>query len=118
MKKGIAITVQMEITSADQASLLARLNEEGIRLYDVIYVDEITARVRVRGRDYKEMKRLLIDWQEHYRVLDESTVQWTVRDLRHRWVMAAGCLFLLVLALFLPSRIYFVQVEGNDSVPA
>jgi sporulation protein YqfD len=54
---------------------------------------------------------------DQIRSIKQASLLWQIRELRHRPVLIAGLSLLLILSLWLPGKILFVQVEGNVSVP-
>ena len=48
--------VEAELTSAEPGAALEAANARGIPLYDVIQVGDLTARFRVRRRDYQRSR--------------------------------------------------------------
>ena len=50
--------VEAELTSAEPGAALEAANARGIPLYDVIQVGDLTARFRVRRRDYRTLEAL------------------------------------------------------------
>ena len=111
-------TAEAEITSADPGAMTRRINEMGIRLYDVQWAGDLTLRFKVARRDYKQVNKLAAKNGDSLRIIRQIGVFWTVKRLRRRPVLLAGLALMLFLGVYLPGRICFVQVEGNLSVPA
>lgn len=109
--------VQMKVISADCTALLHFLNLKGIQITDVRFVDDLTICFCVRRRDHKYVRQLLKEREEQTRVLSVFGAYWNVKKLFRRPILVFGVLFLLFLIIYLPTRILFVGVVGNDDVP-
>lgn len=109
--------VRIKVISADCTALLSFLNLKGIQIIDIQYVDDLSVRFCIRRRDYKHVKQILKQREEQLRVLSVFGAYWNIKKLYRRPVLVFGVLFLLFLVLYLPTRILFVGVVGNDKVP-
>ena len=110
--------IRVELTSADLPVALARIGDEGIALYDVTPVDGLTLRVRIARRDYIKLKGLSDRMGDGLKITGRYGLYWTGIRLSRRPILLSGFLLLLILTAFLPTRILFVEVEGNKEVPA
>jgi similar to stage IV sporulation protein len=68
--------------------------------------------------DYKRLRRLAKKRGERAEIIRREGVYWALRRFIHRTVLLFGMVLLCFLTLYLPSQIYFVEVEGNAKVPA
>lgn len=107
----------LRITSADIAGILRKLNQAGIALHDVVYLDELTVQLGVRSKDYKDAYSLLQDTESKITVLNKDAAHWRGWRLLHRPMLLTAIVVLLCFVFCLPGRIYFVEVEGNYNVP-
>ncbi|MBQ7801806.1 MAG: sporulation protein YqfD [Oscillospiraceae bacterium] len=110
--------VHLELTSADISGALAAINGSGIRLFRADSHGDLTIRFWVRRQDYRALRRLAEKRGESLKLLGRSGLYWSVKGLLGRPVLVLGMLLLLGMVLFVPSRVYFVRVEGNETVPA
>ncbi len=110
--------VVMEAVSADPAGLLRSLNGAGIPLYGVWAGDEMTLRFQISRRDRSRVAALCEKRGDSLRMAGRLGIYWTLRGLLRRPVLLLGFGALLGLMLFLPTRILFLQVEGNRTLPA
>lgn len=81
-------------------------------------VGDLTLRFRLLRADYRRLLRLTQHRGEKLRLLRRKGIYWAARRLLKRPVLLLGMLFLLALVLVLPTRILFIEVEGNGSIPA
>ena len=109
--------VEVKLTSADPACSLREINMANIPIFDVIWLDDLTVRFRLRRIDYRRMKRLTIRKGDRLQLNRRHGSYWVLKDLFRRPILLTGALLILILSLWIPSRIFFVQVEGNRAVP-
>lgn len=116
--RSLAGTVRLELTSANVAGTLQSINEMGISISDVQTSGDLTASFTVSRRSLRSIEKLASRKGERLTVLGRSGFFWALWGLRRRPVLLCGMALLLMLALLAPSRVLFVEVEGNDQIPA
>ncbi len=109
--------VHIEFTSADMASLLTQISQRNISLENLAFIDEMTVRACVSRRDFLPLKSLIKSRGDGIKMKRRSGIYWHLRGLRSRPVLLGTIAGILFLSLFLPSRILFVRVEGNHTIP-
>ena len=109
--------VEAELTSAEPGAALEAANARGIPLYDVTQISDLTFRFRVRRRDYRTLETLSEKRGEALRLRRRLGVYWVARRLLGRPMLLIGLTVFLAAALYLPTRIFFVRVEGNAATP-
>ena len=107
-----------ELTSADMERAMDAILAAGIRLTDVTSVDMLTVRFSVSIGSYAKLQRIISRRSETLKVLDQLGISWRLLNIFHRPVLLAGIIMILISALIIPTRIFFVQVEGNINVPS
>ena len=115
--KSLAGMVQVELTSADIGSALAAINGSGIRIFRVNTQGDLTVCFWIYRRDYRNLLRLSQRRGESLELLSRGGFYWSMKRLLRRPVLVLGMVMLLCMVLFVPTRIYFVQVEGNETLP-
>ena len=108
--------VQLELVSADINSCMDLLTKHDIVLYGVRIVDELTVRFQANRNDLSIITAMLNRRGAQVRVMGKYGIYWSFLSVLRRPVLLIGLPLLLLLALFLPSRILFVEVEGNQTV--
>ena len=108
--------VRAEITSAVPVQLLTYINENNISLSHIKQVDDLTVSCTVARSDLKRLKEIVHRRGGTVRLKEREGVFWALAQLRKRPVLVIGCFTLLLLSLYLPTRIFFVRVEGNRNV--
>lgn len=111
-------TYRVKLTCASPAQMLEKINIRGIPLYNVEFKDELTVHVTVRRRDYPVLRGLVTAGGNLCEILKRSGLFWTLKNALKRPVLLFGILFYSIALCFLPTRILFVQVEGNQNVPS
>ncbi len=110
-------TYEIEITSASVSDALTAINAAHIHLLDVNFVDDLTFRGKVRVYAYRRLRLLLNNRGESIKVLKRDGLFWTFLSLKSRPVLLVGMAIFLIMALYLPSKVLFVRIEGNTTVP-
>lgn len=110
-------SLRIQIISADPAAMLTQANEWGIPLFDVVYVDPLTVQVSLYRKNYHAFKNLLERRGESLEIKSQTGFFRIAGSLRKRPILAFTITLLLILSLYLPSRIYFIKIEGNESIP-
>ena len=101
--------VYLSLTSADLASLLQKLTEDGRELFDLEYRDALTVAFWVRASDLSAILTLCEKGGNRVQVLHRTVKP----PLRKRWVLILAFTLLLLLSMWLPTRVLFFRVEGN-----
>ncbi len=109
--------VRVTLTSADTAACLTDMDLAGIPAREVTALDELNLSILLRRQDLKKLWRLCKRKGDTLTVTGRAGIYWRFKGLLGRPVLVIGLALLLFVALYLPSRVLFVQVEGNASVP-
>ena len=115
--KFAAGVVRVRITSAAATDMLTAANRQQIVLYDVRHTDDLTVEATIYRKDLAPLQALAEKRGEKLKVLRRRGLYWTVEDFLHRPVLLGLLAVLLAVALFLPTRVLFIRVEGNLAVP-
>lgn len=115
--KSLTGMVEVELTSAEPGAAFHAGNEQNIPMFDVRQYGDLTARFRIYRRDYRRLASLCQRRGENLRIIRRRGIYWTGKRLLQRPVLLLGLMFLLFLVLFLPTRVFFIRVEGNSTVP-
>lgn len=110
--------VHVEITSADVSGFLSLISGENILVEQMTAVDEMRVHGTVLHKDLKRISALAQKRGAQVEVLKKEGLYWSVKHFMRRPVLMTGLSMLLLFSLYLPTRILFVQVEGNAEVPS
>ncbi len=116
--RSLAGMLEAELTSADPGAALGVINSLGIALFDVVQRSDLCVRFRVYRSDYPKLKALAARRGERLLPVRRLGAYWDLKRLLHRPVLLFGAAVLFILATWLPSRVLFIQVEGNALIPA
>lgn len=116
--KSIAGQAEVELTSAEPGAALGAINARGIEIYSVEQVSDLTCRFYIHRSDYRALRTLSEKRGETLKLLRRNGLYWSAKSLLNRPLLLFGMALFLAFVLYLPTRILFVRVEGNESVPA
>mgnify|MGYP003294124171 CR=1 FL=1 len=106
--------VRLRLTTADCSRRLREISRE-IRLEDIRLENALTAAFTVSRGDWDKIK---VRDGDDLELVGAGGLPVHLQVLR-RWRIFAGAVVLLgLLTVYLPTRIWFVQVEGNGEIPA
>ena len=109
--------VEVRLTSADPADALRAINRAGIEVFHTSQEGDLTLLFVLRRMDHRRLRALARKRGERLELCRREGVYWTARRLIHRPVLLLGMGLILFLTLYLPSRVCFVEVEGNTDIP-
>lgn len=110
--------VHIKITGADVSATVNRLCESDIILHDVWYENLLCVRASVSYRDYVRLNKLVSKSNDSVIVHKTGGIFLLLNKMINRPVLAVLTVSMLLLSLWVPSRIFFIKVEGNRNVLA
>jgi sporulation protein YqfD len=110
------ITV-IEFTCADPIAILQLLSAKEFHIHHIVRIDEFTVKLQISSRQLDHIEKILSTRAENYRVIHKPLIYQVSALLFRRSILLSGMVFLLVLSLYLPTRVLFIQVEGNNVIP-
>lgn len=110
--------VTVELTGADPGQSIQAINERNIRLYRVKWAGDLTVTFRCSGHCKKDITAICQKRGDTIKFSEDSGLLYLGKNLLHRPVLAGGILMIFALTMFLPTRVLFFRVEGNETVPA
>jgi len=116
--KSMGGMVKVDLTSAEPEEAIRAINAEEIEIFHIQRSGDLTRSFFVRRCDYQKTEAIAEKRGDSLRIVKRSGIYWTARGMLRRPVLLMGMVFLLVMVFYLPSRVFFVRVEGNSSVPA
>ena len=108
----------MKLHCADPSYALSLLEQTGIPLRKVQFVDELTIHFIVNRWDNRKLCQVAEKRGFEVEISARRGLYWLLPDLIRRPVLLLGLTFLFLLGMYLPTRVLFIQVEGNTSVPS
>ena len=111
-------TVYVEVVSADITAFLSAANGAGLELRNVEMPDALTVRFELPKTRMKTLLKLTARRGEKMTILVRRGLWWKLAAMQKRPVLVAGITFMILLTMFLPSRVMLVEVEGNAAIPS
>lgn len=110
--------VSIKAVCAEPERLIADLTQHGFILHNVRFTDSLTVTFSVSRQDYQFIKIMISAKGGRITVLGRDGIHWIAATLKRRPVLLAGIFMLILLSLYIPSRIFIVEVSGNSDIPA
>ena len=110
--------ISAELTTADFAGFSRWAVQNGIPLLNVKTSGSLSYGFSIYPRDLKRLSRSCRKRGEILRIKKNAGFIRALRSLINRPALIIGILLLLVLFLYLPSRILFIRVTGNHGIPS
>ena len=114
----LSCLVRIRIVGADVSDSLSTVSCAGFTVFNGEITDELTANITVQRTVYKKIQQILILKGNQVEIIDRMGLYWRIIQFLKRPVLLIGMIFLLFLNAYLPTRIFFVQVEGNANIPS
>lgn len=108
--------LELELTCAEPEQTWMAMAEQGVELFDTKPISYLTCRVRIRRKDYRKVASIVEKRGGSSIITRHLGWFWRGKALLHRPVLILGGAVLLAAAVYLPSRVLFVQVDGNHIV--
>ena len=109
--------IRVKITSADITGFLKAATGHNLILQDIVSDDDLTIQVTITGAEYKKLTKIAQKRGDHCRPVRKWGVGWSFSRIKNRWLLIVGILFFVALTVFVPSRLFFFDVKGNNTVP-
>lgn len=106
--------VTVELTSADMAGFLRSLNVSGIPIFGITQRDSLTVILKVIRSDAMMLQYLAERKGATLKTITVSGPVYWLKGLISRPLLITGMLLLVALVLWLPTRVLFITVEGNQ----
>lgn len=109
--------ITAEITSADTANLLNTLVLSGITIGNVRYCDALTVIVSVNRHQHEQLVLLAEKCGAVVKKTETFGVFLKIGRLWKRPILLMFFTIVFLLGCYVPSRIFFISVDGNSQVP-
>lgn len=110
--------IRCELTSADIPGALTALNQQGWDIRDAVQSGELSVRFLIPKRSCATMREVLERRGDRLRILRRVGLGQRLKPWARHPLLLLGIGLLLALTVWLPTRILFIRVEGNDRVPS
>lgn len=110
--------VRIHLLSANVTQSLSIFAENGIVMHQLLYDSDLEVSFVVKRTDVRKLTKLCTKLGDICKVQGYIGLYWSCMALLKRPVLMAGLLLLLAATVWLPRHIFFVQVQGNTTIPA
>lgn len=110
--------VRVTLTSAEPEQALAEIAAQGVEMRNIHREDGLTYGFLLGRKALGSVEALCIKRGDTLTVRERKGIFWAARQLLYRPMLAFTMLFFFLAVLFLPGRIFFVRVEGNELIPS
>ena len=110
--------LEVRLTSADVSGALEELRKSGVEIRSIQIIDTLTVVISIGRKAWPMVRGTASKRGDTLEILRRKGVFWMLRSAMHRPVLLSGMLLLCLVSVYLPNRVLFVRVEGNDTVPA
>ncbi len=109
--------VMLELTSADIPGALAAFANAGIAIRKLTEPNGLTVGFVINKHDLEEIQKIVYKRGEVLRQIMRLGLYWRIRNLAIHWLLLAGIVGTLLLTAWLPTKVLFIRVQGNEHLP-
>ena len=109
--------VELEITSANIVDFITNLTNNNVEIFNIGYVNDLVIRIKIYKKDYKIVKNITNKLSISVKEIQNIRTGLHITALVRRPVLAILIFVLMISGLILPSKVLFITVEGNQTVP-
>lgn len=117
MWRSLKGAVTVRLLSADLTGAMDAVNRAQIAIEDAQYLDEIHLQFSVSRQDLPLVEKIAYKRGERLEILNRKGWYYGIRGLLKRPVLTVGLLGIFLFSAWVSSRVFFVQVEGNETIP-
>lgn len=114
---GIPGMLTVELTSADPEAALGNFVSSGIVVSSIQKTSDLVFLCQVSQKDYPLLFSICQKEGYSLKIRRHTGSYWVIRRMLLRPFLVLGVLFFFLAAALLPTRVLFIQVEGNTQVP-
>lgn len=107
----------VQLTSADMEAALKKISENSINISHWKEIDALSAQFLISRKDYSLLKKICERKDWNLCIIARKGIIWDIKKIIFRPVLLAGMLLFLMAVLIFPVNVYFIEVEGNHTVP-
>ena len=115
---GRGLWIEFTATGADLSSFLDICLKNGVELHGVRYIDEMSVRFILQWKYCIKLRRISEKLSVDLVATGKNGIFWSLVFLLKRPCLVTGVLALFILTLWLPTKVLFVEVEGNQKLPS
>lgn len=108
----------LEWTSADIPGALEACTKEGVTILELAPPQGLTVRIRIHREDLIRLQEIAEKRGDSLRQIRRLGAYWKLLRWYRHWVLFHGLAAILLLTVWLPTRVLFLRVEGNVQLPS
>jgi len=109
--------VSLVVEGKSLEKLINMAVSRGLYLWDVKWLDQDRARVNVRLNAIKSLRHMARR-KSRFRIVNKAGLPFRIARVKKRKILWVGAVLSVFLVYLMSSFIWFVEVEGNKSLPA
>jgi len=110
-------SVKIQIISGDIDRSIRLAMDAGVIFHNALRKDELVMEATVSPGHLARLEKVLPPQGDEIRCIRKIGIRWQIGKLKRRPVLVAGIAALIALSLWLPGKVLFIYVTGNDQVP-
>jgi len=110
--------VSLVVEGKSLEKLINMAVSRGLYLWDVKWLDQDRARVKVRLNAVKSLRHMSRRTKSRFRIVGKSGLPFRIARMKKRKFLLAGAVLSVILVYLMSSFIWFVEVKGNKSLRA
>lgn len=108
--------MRIQITCADISAVINDLLQLDIIMWDIEYIDELTAFFVISVNQITIVKEYLERKEIIYEITKTRGIFWLLRSVRRRVCFVLLLFFMLLLTVWTPSKVLFFEVKGCQNI--
>ena len=110
--------IEVRITAAEPEKALTSITQSGIELLGIVHERALECSFTIRRRDYNRISGLCKQYGYTLTIKREIGIYYALRNLYKRKTLLIGMVILLIGVFLLPTRVLFIRVAGNRTIPS
>ena len=115
--KSVGGIIEVEMTAAEPEKALTAITLAGIELYGIRHETDLVCSFSIRRQDYAGLAALCRKQGQSLVIVRRRGIYYALENWYRRKMLLMGMGILLFSGFFLQTRILFVRVEGNETIP-
>jgi sporulation protein YqfD len=112
--RSVAGQLHIEITGADIPFIFKRLTRAGIVLYNAVQIDDLTVQASIVRKNITIVRSVVSTCGGAVKILQKNGIVFAAKKIFKRPFLMVTVALLIFMSVYIPSRIFFVKVEGNS----
>lgn len=108
--------ITVEVISGDLPAFLEMAANRGVQAKRIVRLDVVTAFMQVNSREADIMAQIALKRGDTCNLIRGIPINVFIRNALSRWVIILCSMLLLIVSLYIPTRVLFVRVDGNARV--